>query len=141
MSWLSQSLLHPKYPLGILLMSRHYLGWSLGFYFSNQLLAPGAVRGLAQHPSCISPGQRRTTGINSKGYECTRIFTAALRTGWKGLRTYKALVALNRKMVLPLFSTMKVCRQRETAVISEPQVEAKGQGSRKGSETPCLGRE
>lgn len=32
--------------------------------------------------------------------------------GWKGLRTYKALVALNRKMVLPLFSTMKVCGQR-----------------------------
>lgn len=47
--------------------------------------------------------------ITSKGYECTRIFTAALRTGWKGLRMYKALVALNRKMVFPLFSTMKVC--------------------------------
>ena len=34
--------------------------------------------------------------------------------GWKGLRTYKALVALNRKMVLPLFRTMKVCGQRAT---------------------------
>ena len=37
---------------------------------------------------------------------------AALRMGWKGLRTYKALVALNRMMVLPLFRTMKVCGWR-----------------------------
>ena len=52
-----------------------------------------------------------------KGYECIKILIAIRLTRLKGLMKYKAGVALKRKIVFPLFSTINVCgekkRQRE----------------------------
>lgn len=51
-----------------------------------------------------------------KGYECIKILIATSLTGLKGLMKYKADVALKRKIVFPLFSTINVCgekRERE----------------------------
>lgn len=44
-----------------------------------------------------------------KGYECTRIQIDILLSRLKGLRRYKAGVALKRWRKFPLFTTMKVC--------------------------------
>lgn len=43
-----------------------------------------------------------------KGYECTKILTAILLMGLKGLKMYKAGVALKRKIAFLRFNTMKV---------------------------------
>lgn len=43
-----------------------------------------------------------------EGYECTRTLIAILRRGLKGLKMYKAGVALKRKIAFPRFNTMKV---------------------------------
>lgn len=51
-----------------------------------------------------------------KGYECIKILIASCLNGLKGLMKYKAGVALKRKIVFPLFSTINVCgekRERE----------------------------
>lgn len=51
-----------------------------------------------------------------KGYECIKILIATSLTGLKGLMKYKAGLALKRKIVFPLFSTINVCgekRERE----------------------------
>lgn len=47
-----------------------------------------------------------------KGYECIKILIATLLTGLKGLMKYKAGVALKRKIVFPLFSTINVCGEK-----------------------------
>lgn len=46
--------------------------------------------------------------ILMKGYECTKILIDILLRRLKGLKRYKAGVALKRKMTFPLFNTMKV---------------------------------
>lgn len=43
-----------------------------------------------------------------KGYECTDTLMAVLLIRLKGLNIHRARVALNREMVLPLFSTINV---------------------------------
>lgn len=48
-----------------------------------------------------------------KGYACIKILIATRLTGFKGLMKYKAGVALKRKIVFPLFSTINVCGERE----------------------------
>jgi hypothetical protein len=47
-----------------------------------------------------------------KGYECIKILIAILLIRLKGLKMYKAGVALNLKRVFPLFNTTKVCGER-----------------------------
>lgn len=51
--------------------------------------------------------------IHRKGYECIKILIAILRIRLKGLKMYKAGVALNLKRVFPLFNTTKVCGERK----------------------------
>lgn len=48
-----------------------------------------------------------------KGYECIKILIATRLTGLKGLMKYKAGVALKRKIVFPLFSTINVCGEKK----------------------------
>jgi len=48
-----------------------------------------------------------------KGYACIKILIATRLTGFKGCMKYKADVALKRKIVFPLFSTINVCGERE----------------------------
>lgn len=43
-----------------------------------------------------------------KGYECTKILIANFLMGLKGVRMYRAEVALNREIAFPLFNTIKV---------------------------------
>lgn len=47
-----------------------------------------------------------------KGYECIKILIATCLTGLKGLMKYKAGLALKRKIVFPLFSTINVCGEK-----------------------------
>lgn len=49
--------------------------------------------------------------LRKKGYECTKILIAIFLMGLKGVKMYKADVALNRKIAFPLFNTMKVCKK------------------------------
>lgn len=53
-------------------------------------------------------------GHHLKGYECIKIFIAIRLKRLKGLMMYKAGLALKRKIVFPLFSTMNVCGEKET---------------------------
>lgn len=46
-----------------------------------------------------------------KGYECTKILMAIFLMGLKGVKMYKADVALNLKIAFPLFNTMKVWKK------------------------------
>lgn len=48
-----------------------------------------------------------------KGYECIKILIAIRLTRLKGLMKYKAGVALKRKIVFPLFSTINVCGENK----------------------------
>ncbi len=48
-----------------------------------------------------------------KGYECIKILIAICLTRLKGLMKYKAGVALKRKIVFPLFSTINVCGEKK----------------------------
>lgn len=48
-----------------------------------------------------------------KGYECIKILIAIRLTKLKGLMKYKAGVALKRKIVFPLFSTINVCGEEK----------------------------
>lgn len=50
---------------------------------------------------------------SSKGYECTKILIATFLRGLKGVKMYKADVALNLKIAFPLFNTMKVCKTKQ----------------------------
>lgn len=52
-----------------------------------------------------------------KGYECIKILIAILLIRLKGLKMYKAGVALNLKRVFPLFNTTKVCGERKREII------------------------
>lgn len=55
-----------------------------------------------------------------KGYECIKILIAIRLTRLKGLMKYKAGVALKRKIVFPLFSTINVCgEKRERQLVHE----------------------
>lgn len=47
-----------------------------------------------------------------KGYECIKILIAIRLNGLKGLIMYKEGVALNRKIVFPLFRTINVCGEK-----------------------------
>lgn len=47
-----------------------------------------------------------------KGYECTKILIANFLMGLKGVRMYRAEVALNREIAFPLFSTIKVWKRK-----------------------------
>lgn len=49
--------------------------------------------------------------MKKKGYECTKILIAIFLMGLKGVKIYKADVALKRKIAFPLFNTMKVCKK------------------------------
>lgn len=51
-----------------------------------------------------------------KGYECIKILIAILLIRLKGLKMYKAGVALNLKRVFPLFNTTKVCGERKEVI-------------------------
>lgn len=55
--------------------------------------------------------------ICRKGYECIKILIAILLIRLKGLKMYKAGVALNLNRVFPLFNTTKVCGERKREVI------------------------
>lgn len=55
--------------------------------------------------------------ICRKGYECIKILIAILLIRLKGLKMYKAGVALNLKRVFPLFNTTKVCGERKREII------------------------
>ena len=55
--------------------------------------------------------------ILMKGYECTKILIDILLRRLKGLRRYKAGVALKRKMKFPLFNTMKVWQKKREFVV------------------------
>lgn len=55
--------------------------------------------------------------ICRKGYECIKILIAILLIRLKGLKIYKAGVALNLKRVFPLFNTTKVCGERKREII------------------------
>lgn len=48
-----------------------------------------------------------------KGYECIKILIAIRLTRLKGLMKYKAGVALKRKIVFPLFTTINVCGEKK----------------------------
>lgn len=48
-----------------------------------------------------------------KGYECIKILIAICLNRLKGLMIYNEGVALNRKIVFPLFRTIKVWREKE----------------------------
>lgn len=52
-------------------------------------------------------------GHHLKGYECIKIFIAIRLKRLKGLMMYKAGLALKRKIVFPLFSTMNVCGEKK----------------------------
>lgn len=52
-----------------------------------------------------------------KGYECTKTLIATLLRGLKGLKMYKAGVALKRKIAFPRFNTMKVWKRDRTALV------------------------
>lgn len=47
-----------------------------------------------------------------KGYECTKILIANFLMGLKGVRMYRAEVALNREIAFPLFNTIKVWKRK-----------------------------
>lgn len=57
--------------------------------------------------------QLHSLHICRKGYECIKILIAILLIRLKGLKMYKAGVALNLKRVFPLFNTTKVCGERK----------------------------
>lgn len=48
-----------------------------------------------------------------KGYECIKILIAIFLNGLKGLKIYMEGLALNLKIVFPLFNTIKVCRKKK----------------------------
>ena len=48
--------------------------------------------------------------MTEKGYECTKILIANFLIGLKGVKMYRAGVALNREIAFPLFNTIKVCK-------------------------------
>lgn len=52
-----------------------------------------------------------------KGYEWTDTLMAVLLIRLKGLNNHKARVALNREMVLPLFSTINVYNKTKQKVV------------------------
>lgn len=73
----------------------------------------GAMNYAQEQETFLSPLLRH---FFFKGYECIKILIATCLTGLKGLMKYKAGVALKRKIVFPLFSTINVCgekRERE----------------------------
>lgn len=52
-----------------------------------------------------------------KGYRCTKILIANFLMGLKGLKMYKARVALKRKIAFPLFNTIKVYKRKNRGII------------------------
>lgn len=49
-----------------------------------------------------------------KGYECTKILIANFLIGLKGVKMYRAGVALNREIAFPLFNTINVWKRKQT---------------------------
>lgn len=49
-----------------------------------------------------------------KGYECTKILIAIFLRGLKGVKMYRAGVALNREIAFPLFNTINVWKRKQT---------------------------
>ena len=60
-----------------------------------------------------------------KGYECIKIFIAIRLNILKGLMKYKAGLALKRKIVFTLFSTINVCGERRGKIEKEKEVKHK----------------
>lgn len=85
---------------------------SVEFFFGGEFF--GTCRVLGQWMT-----EQTQTGLTLahlhqvKGYECIKILIATLLTGLKGLMKYKADVALKRKIVFPLFSTINVCGEKK----------------------------